>query len=39
MDVGKYELLLKAVELRNLTKAATGAGVYPVGSQPHHQLH
>ena len=26
MDVGKYELLLKAVELRNLTKAATALG-------------
>ena len=32
MDVGKYELLLKAVELRNLTKAATTLGYTQSGA-------
>ena len=32
MDVGKYELLLKAVELRNLTKAATALGYTQSGA-------
>ena len=32
MDIGKYELLLKAVELRNLTKAATTLGYTQSGA-------
>lgn len=32
MDVGKYELLLKAVELRNLTKAASSLGYTQSGA-------
>ena len=32
MDVGKYELLLKAVEFQNLTKAASALGYTQSGA-------